>query len=535
MEHQIPDIEIDERAYEPLREYISMPVLRAMWKVFHTVERGPAFWMIITLATSSLLSKSLHDKTALEGKLWEYRYRQPSSDNTSSFSPGMGSSETWSSASPQIIEIKPRHQFNATQRAAIEEFTQQPFREEKDMYEPFAKLLRPIVRTQHESITVMDTHTRSYLSGQRPTITLQDATYENPHAACVWQLVELTGPSSFLDGEKIRGQCLKYLYKLRRKQSSRSKFSILLSNQTSCHWLFANYPQSRFDLEEPKIQISSKLSQVDGLAHLVDLLKDYNYAPVLPRFILLDGKINDVLGINRTCVVVSSTFSGSKVAEIAVLGKVKGNVNFPQLCSFTPDFLEFAFTPVGESLCASKINKMPRWLLSIVHGIRDGLSFLPGQGFVHRDIRWENIIIDNEHRPVIIDFNAATAANEPVPFSGGYICCPPEIFELGDPVMLYDPIPAHDWKAYILLLHSALFPALYTNLSGRWVFDWTSQESKALRQLWVNLRTSTIWNRALEAAEHADVEELRVWVCDLLTTFPDPNQRMQLLFAELEV
>ncbi|TFK64040.1 hypothetical protein BDN72DRAFT_287559 [Pluteus cervinus] len=313
--------------------------------------------------------------------------------------------------------------------------------------------------------------------------------------------------------------------------------------------------QNRHDKEEPDIQISSQLPLADGLAHMVDLLDDIDYQPTLPKFKLANRKINDVLGITSRCIVVSSTSSdGNQVAikgvqdhrgtaspdtlekEIMVLEKAKGGINLPQLTGYTANFLEFSFTPVGEGLSPLKVNAMPGSLPSIMDGICDGLNFIHSQDIIHRDIRWDNIILVDKNRPVIIDFNSATTANVPVHFSGGYICCPPEVLELGSATLEYTPIPAHDWKAYVLLLHSAIFPRLYKNFVVCWVLNKDSEESKALRQLWTSLGASTIWKRGLEAAEAANIDdELRLWVRDFLTIFPDAEQRLQNLFASVRV
>jgi serine/threonine protein kinase len=77
--------------------------------------------------------------------------------------------------------------------------------------------------------------------------------------------------------------------------------------------------------------------------------------------------------------------------------------------------------PVSEPLDFQQVTSVSR---RIIEGLVDGLEYLHGLGIVHRDIRPSNLVLDQKHNVVIIDYETAVAFNEvsQVEYLGGFIC-----------------------------------------------------------------------------------------------------------------
>jgi len=71
------------------------------------------------------------------------------------------------------------------------------------------------------------------------------------------------------------------------------------------------------------------------------------------------------------------------------------------------------YIPRNLSKYLKKNSNLPKSrLLPICNGIGDGLSFLFKKKIVHRDIKLDNILIDNNECPIICDFGSATFLND---------------------------------------------------------------------------------------------------------------------------
>jgi serine/threonine protein kinase len=87
--------------------------------------------------------------------------------------------------------------------------------------------------------------------------------------------------------------------------------------------------------------------------------------------------------------------------------------NITRFYDFTQDakriyyFLEYA--PNGDLMeYTKKYRPSEPVLAQILYQVGDGLAYIHSHGFVHRDMKPENIIMDENHTPKIIDFGFAT-------------------------------------------------------------------------------------------------------------------------------
>ena len=84
-------------------------------------------------------------------------------------------------------------------------------------------------------------------------------------------------------------------------------------------------------------------------------------------------------------------------------------------------FCQFSIPPL--SLCLVQPTKVLQWF----HQLLEGLIFLHSQNVVHRDLKLDNLLIDEKGRVIISDFGKAVKLDEsmqiPYSFPGNFIVC----------------------------------------------------------------------------------------------------------------
>lgn len=109
------------------------------------------------------------------------------------------------------------------------------------------------------------------------------------------------------------------------------------------------------------------------------------------------------------------------------------------------------FAP-GRRLTAWRQGREASDVLSALAGVADALAYLHDRGVVHRDVKPENIIVDDRGHPLLIDYDLAARAFEPTDaaVAGTLAYLSPE--QASGQV----PTPANDLYSFGALLYQAL-------------------------------------------------------------------------------
>jgi len=76
---------------------------------------------------------------------------------------------------------------------------------------------------------------------------------------------------------------------------------------------------------------------------------------------------------------------------------------------------------------------------------------------------------------------------------GGYVCIPPK--HLVNPSLAnYEPLPAHDFLSFLILVNVLLFPSTWNELRTSNIFDPSKDENHRLRNFWIAVEKSNFWN-----------------------------------------
>jgi hypothetical protein len=198
--------------------------------------------------------------------------------------------------------------------------------------------------------------------------------------------------------------------------------------------------------------------------------------------------------------------------EAKILKEIKDAhcVHLPELVWAPKDGTQLGVVPAGRPIDFQQKSSISR---KIVEGLVDGLEYLHSRGIVHRDIRPSNLVLDQSDNVVIIDYETALVlSDECADYLGGYICWPKRHLESGN--YFYDPEPADDLFACILVVLHMLFPARFdafpasrirVPLSGQ---DYNDETAKLLL-LWQEIKLSRIWGVFVKAAQDKDYTSLK--------------------------
>ena len=122
--------------------------------------------------------------------------------------------------------------------------------------------------------------------------------------------------------------------------------------------------------------------------------------------------------------------------ELKILKKMRGAKNVSQLVKYKVDNFQnlIMVLSYGEKgslvdfLATSKeLSTNPKSLLNFVSEILTGVSEIYQRGYVHTDIKLENIIVDKQGKPEIIDFDLAVKTNTRVAPRGSPSYMAPEV------------------------------------------------------------------------------------------------------------
>lgn len=158
--------------------------------------------------------------------------------------------------------------------------------------------------------------------------------------------------------------------------------------------------------------------------------------------------------------------ASSAAAEIAVLNMFKMHENrpvcIPEIVYEALDKSEFGITPVGKPLVPGSFSQSAQ-VRGVVMDVHMPLCWLHDRGFVHRDVRCDNVIVDQQGRGVPIDFDSVCEFRRGSLriWRGSYICCPPRLIREVHAhgwLRTYAASGSDDWYAFVLFVNCPLAP-----------------------------------------------------------------------------
>lgn len=427
--------------------------------------------------------------------------------------------------------------------------------DEAAMYDPVTQLIveqLTVRRTKtHPGTKVFDTHNRHYLEGQAPDITITVQDVADVDSASVVAIIELKHKSknpNTMASESF-GQVYDYLRKLARAQPNRRKIVGLLSDLTHNHIVIHESPnhQTVNILHFATVGFAKALR---FLKHCI--LHDAVTLPSIPSFsadlhilqMRLGNPVFSVVGVfaippnfpstqrwltpdllpvgeqmvvKRTSNVpprrprasLIQAFTAVRTpqqletrpvaAEIKILQAIRsagGNPHLPKLMFHSLDMHEFGITPLGQP-CNIFTIKQPL-ACTVLRDILTALKWLHSERIIHRDVRWDNIVVSGG-RGILIDFGAAIVHDGRMhDFEGGIVCAPSRV--IGQFSRQYLPSPVDDCLAWVLLLNALLAPTRWAGLRSEDVMKEGSDSERRMRELWHRLEASSVWGPGVAAA-----------------------------------
>ncbi len=417
-----------------------------------------------------------------------------------------------------------------TSQVAI--FANRQFPKEEAMYSEIQELLA----TKFSDFNVSDTHRNPYLDSRAPDITISRAGAPTIHPIYIHTLVELKRPEGQIDHSTL-GQGLDQLYRLAKHQPWRHSFTMLVTNLTKNHFLQIRRARSGSMQFTEFVPVGFETA----IDYLGQVLFNRDEQPELPSFSTELGTVERVLGSTKHSIVAEFEIQAiphvalrkmpqegrltiavkcsrnpgclSTIAEeielLRQLNETGGHQNVAKIVYFHPMKQEFGMEPVGEPALPSVFNSNQSLARDVCREILSAIIWLHERNIVHRDIRWDNIVL-HEDSAVLIDFGTAIDIGKitcDVQYEGGYICCPPRL--LCNLNALYRPQKSDDYHAYLLLLNSVLFPKSMVGFHSARIQVPTSNESKRLLDLWAELTKSLFWQTYVQAAVDGDIAVLK--------------------------
>ncbi|KAA8914055.1 hypothetical protein FN846DRAFT_1013820 [Sphaerosporella brunnea] len=415
------------------------------------------------------------------------------------------------------------------------------------MYSPVAGLLRGLFPDH----AVTDTHLHTYLPDRPPDITISLKAINQIHKQYVITFIDLKRGTAALDAS-AKGQALDQLYKLAECQPWRRYITMLVSNIASNVFMTVERVGKSLEL----ITYSS-VNFETAMEYLKVVVNDPQSQPHCPPFSSPLGAIDKILGNTKLSAVAQFTVKGvpqgmSLVAQspttletptaIAVkrctaaraVDMIKNEIRtlrrmqtmgrhalLPTILFHTPDELEYAMLPVAEPVDTLQLNNNGLMARTVTTDVLSAMTWLHERSIVHRDIRWDNILLHDGHG-LLVDFGSAVfLPTPPVSYQGGFDCCPPRVLPVID--QPYTPAKADDYHAYVLLFNALLHPRSMKSLPSREVDSADSLDSKYWQHLWVELTNSDTWGRYVAAASREDLDVLRKLPSALVVLDPGPD------------
>jgi hypothetical protein len=429
------------------------------------------------------------------------------------------------------------------------------YKAELAMYDPTVAIMtRYLGRTrseQHPGIRVVDTHALKFLDGHAPDISICiDSSGTSVCAETTYVVVELKlGP---LD-DSGRGQACGYLQSLRAVHHHRKKHIVVLSNLRESIVL-AYSGQMRLSYRP--------VGFIDLLRYLRDeVLNQPTFFPLVSQFSYDLGGLEEYLGRAYASQVASfrlpRTIPNEK-GDRVICSEMPPKVKFMAVKRVTDvphgyhesetevtlsteiDFLvrlnnsnsgrpfdnhlqkilfhsldkkELATLPVGSSPTNSLVARAltPDDMSTVLLDILDAIIWLHQHNIIHRDIRWDNVIV-SKNRGFLIDLGSATAAGEAATFAGGWVCCPPELLAGGlNGETEYTPLFEHDFLSWVLMVNMSLFPERWDGVGTDSIVRGDNPRNQDFERFWKDIEDNRFWGPYVKAAKQqpADVEMLR--------------------------
>jgi hypothetical protein len=424
----------------------------------------------------------------------------------------------------------------ATLEAQFRKIDTKKWKEEKDMYLPIIEAMRSRFYSKKADAVVVDTH---MIGDFRPDISVADFK-DDRLLYTLWYFIELKLPGINLLTAENCGQVVDYFQKAHEKQRHRSDFIALLSNFTST-WVFtAQYTEMTVNIsKQPASTFADAIIYADVQSRKQSRTRisldshfasDYTILNVARHHFLLRVQMptptsptheNDLW--RSPTRHSTSSFFVLKIAhdettvanEIDILKKIRDMqcIHLPELVWAPEGDQQLGIVPVGTPIDFRQAASVSR---KIVNGLVDGLEYLHGQGIVHRDLRPSNLVLDAKNNVIIIDYETAVVVtnNASDVYLGGYICWPKRLLESSTSSDLYQPKPADDLFACILVVLHLLFPSSFdafraSSIMPSPISSQRNKETQQLLSLWEGIEQSKIWGFSIEAAETRNYEVLK--------------------------
>jgi len=172
------------------------------------------------------------------------------------------------------------------------------------------------------------------------------------------------------------------------------------------------------------------------------------------------AKIGDVDCIVKTVKIVENAYLHQLVSETQLLLSLpKG---FPGIVLPLGIYPQHLILPKLIPLQTVWKSKKPAELYHIAQGVANTLRLLHREGWVHKDVKIDNMLIDTQGNPYLCDFGFAHSIKVGYSDSGTPSCMPPELFKEKTGVKLTEnekkefPIEKSDVFAFGIVLRSFL-------------------------------------------------------------------------------
>lgn len=442
----------------------------------------------------------------------------------------------------------------------VQDLSNTKFVKEPAMYqrvqECFAKHLDSVRTDAHPGSLLFDSHNIEVIGPLKPDMSLVTAACSFPTVGGMIAPVELKAGKLTKDSF---GQLYDYLKGIKAAQPNRRLIIGLLSNLQDNHFLVLECNQN----SPTRCTHYQSVSLAVALTYLRDLvIPDAVFHPpasvftsdlgpldqhlgnpaysivavfpvppaistpefakgrwVDPEFVMPYGKVQMV--VKRTTPGVHGATIKSRaprtvqneihillrIRELAQAEDPKIPNNLPQILYHNNGYDEFGILPRGYPVHPS--DGGVKWG-KIISDVLDALAWLHSHKIIHRDVRLDNIIWDIDHA-VLIDLGTAVDLvryhGTPMCYNGGYVCCPPSM--IGDLGRSYQPTPADDCLAVVLLVNTVLFPARWQSFRSVELEKPGSPETRDLGRFWEKMAKSPMWRPFWNAAKEADYSHLK--------------------------
>ncbi|KAA8906867.1 hypothetical protein FN846DRAFT_890009 [Sphaerosporella brunnea] len=409
----------------------------------------------------------------------------------------------------------------------IARLTGRTFKTEAAMYKPIVALLRKLF----PNVAIEDTHGNRYLNDRAPDITFFLKDVRQVVSDYVMTLMEVKRTTERLAARHM-GQALDQLHRVADAQPYRKHFTMLVTNIK--HNRFIHLQRHENEL---LLYVFADVNFETALEYLKEIVADGRETPAKPPFSSELGLLQRLLGNTANSIVGEFSVDGCPVGmvpvndyaakrsvavkhasspkpcplktEIDILLTIKnhgGHPNLPNLAFYSSTYTAFAMTPVGQKIVPRNLNNDQKVAQAVLSDVLSAISWLHEHNIVHRDIRWDNVIL-NDSRAVLADLGTAvTLPCSDVNYRGGFICCPPRL--LSDVAAPYTPEVADDLHAFLLLVNTLLYPKSVEGFMSVMVTDPDSRESQLLVQFWEDMGAHDFWQPYVRAAEEADHKTL---------------------------